>query len=58
MPTVEIPVDEYMDLREKAQMNTYLMRELEEFKGRLFELDNRIGRVEGMLWDGKRNGRE
>lgn len=58
MPIVEIPVDEYIDLREKAQMNAYLMRELEEFKGRLYEFDNRLGRMEGVLWDGKRNGRE
>ena len=45
--TITISVEEYMDLRQKADMNGMLMQELGEFRGRLFTLENRLFELEG-----------
>lgn len=49
--TVTIPLDEYMDLREKASMNGFLMTELGRMEARfqslerlLFELERKVDR--------------
>jgi len=42
--TVTITLDEYIDLREKAQMNGFLMNELGRMEARFQEIDRR-------LWD-------
>lgn len=45
--TITISVEEYMDLRQRADMNGMLMQELGEFRGRLFTLENRLFELEG-----------
>ena len=40
--TVTITLDEYMDLREKANMNGFLMNELGRMSQRFFEIENRM----------------
>jgi hypothetical protein len=54
--TVTIPIDEYFDLRQKAEMNAFLMGQLREIEHRfhkyedeLFRLDDEIRRLK----DGK-----
>lgn len=50
--TVTISVDEYFDLRQKAEMNLTIVREIAAFESRqndfdrkLFELSNEISRL-------------
>lgn len=50
--TVTIPLDEYFDLRQKAEINSYLMNELGRMEGRfqgiervVFELENTVRRM-------------
>lgn len=50
--TVTIPIDEYFDLRQKAEINSYLMNELGRMEGRfqgiervVFELENTVRRM-------------
>lgn len=40
--TVTITLDEYIDLREKAQMNGFLMNELGKMEARFQEIDRRL----------------
>ena len=40
--TVTIAIDEYIDLREKAQMNGFLMNELGKMEARFQEIDRRL----------------
>ena len=49
---VTIPIEEYFELRQKAEMHMTMIREiagfearLNEFNGRLFEFDNEISRL-------------
>ena len=51
--TVTITLNEYMDLRQKADMNGFLMNELgrmearfQDFDRRLYELEERVRRCE------------
>lgn len=44
--TVTIPVDEYFDLRTKAEMNFFLTNELGELKGRFCEVERRLWELE------------
>ena len=44
--TITISVDEYFDLRCKAEMNNSLMIKLGEVEGRLYEFDRRLCEVE------------
>ena len=46
---VTIPLDEYFDLRNRAEMNGMLMVQLGEFQGRLDGLDRRIWELESKL---------
>ena len=55
--TVTIPLEEYMDLRHKADMNAYLMSELGETRQRLFEFDRRLFDVEDRVREIQRDGR-
>lgn len=50
---VTIPIDEYFELRQKAEMNMTMIREiaafeerLNEFSGKIFELDHRLHEIE------------
>ena len=44
--TVTIPVDEYFDLRQKAESNMFLMTQLGEMQNRLYEIDRRLFELE------------
>lgn len=46
VPTVTIPVDEYFDLRQKAEMNGFLMERMGCFDGRLMDMDRRLYELE------------
>lgn len=46
---VTIPLDEYFDLRNRAEMNGMLMVQLGEFQGRLGDFDRRIWELESKL---------
>ena len=47
--TVTIPLDEYFELRTRAEANAFLMRELGELSERLYQLNDRICTVERRL---------
>ena len=51
--TVTIPIDEYFELRQKAEMNMTMIRELagfearlNDFSGKIFELSNKLHEIE------------
>ena len=44
--TINIPVDEYFELRTKAEMNGLLLQQLGQLEGRLFDLDRRMYELE------------
>lgn len=46
IPTVTIPVDEYFDLRQKAEMNGFFMECMGNFEGKLMDLDRRLYELE------------
>lgn len=54
--TITIPIDEYFDLREKAQMNMYLMERLGQMDGQIHDLDRRLIDLECMKGSGTHNG--
>ena len=47
--TVNIPIDEYFDLRQRAEMNGMLMQQLGTLEGRLFDIDRRLFELEGAM---------
>lgn len=49
--TITITLGEYMELRDKAAMNGFLMNELGRMEARFQEIDRR-------LWEIERRGRE
>ena len=54
--TVTIPIDEYFDLRQKADMNAFLMGQLQDVEKRFFKYDNELFRLNDeirRLKDGK-----
>lgn len=51
--TINIPIDEYFDLRTRAEMNGLLMERLGQFEGRFFDLDRRINELEYKLKGGE-----
>lgn len=53
--TITISVDEYFELRQKAQMNDMLMYRLGEFEGRLCDYDRRIFELEQRLKERENN---
>lgn len=44
--TVTIPIEEYFDLRQKADMNAYLLGELVKYEDRFRLFDDRLFRLE------------
>ncbi len=44
--TVTIPIEEYFDLRQKADMNAYLLGELVKYDERFRLFDDRLFRLE------------
>lgn len=55
-PVVTISVDEYFDLREKAQINAFMSRELQEVKSDIQGLRDIVYRLEDTIT--KLKGRE
>lgn len=54
--TVTIPIDEYFDLRQKADMNAFLMGQIQDVEKRFFQYDNELFRLNDeirRLKDGK-----
>ena len=54
--TVTIPLDEYFDLRQKAEMNTFLMNELGRMEARFVNLERMVCDCQNEVWrmrDGK-----
>ena len=43
---VTIHVDEYFDLRQKAEANMFLMTQLGEMQNRIYEIDRRLFELE------------
>lgn len=43
--TVTIPIDEYFDLRQKADMNAFLMGQLQDIEKRFIQYDNELFRL-------------
>lgn len=54
IPTVTITVDEYLDLRQKAEMNCFLMTQLGEMREKIFNIENKMFALKGVLEGGKR----
>ena len=56
--TVTITIDEYFELRTKAEINAMLMKELGEMRGALGDMDRRIYELStevGLLKRGRQN---
>lgn len=51
--TINIPIDEYFELRTKAEMNGLLLNQLGQLEGRFFDLDRRIYELECKLKGGE-----
>ena len=51
--TINIPIDEYFDLRMRAEMNGILLERLGQFEGRLFDIDRRLWELEQKLKGGE-----
>lgn len=47
--TVTITLDEYFDLRQKAEMNSFLMTELGRIQNKLHELEDRVWSCEDIV---------
>lgn len=54
--TITISIDEYFDLREKAQMNMYLMEKFGQLDQQLFDLNRRVIELERMKGLAAHNG--
>ena len=50
---VTIPLEEYMDLRRKAEENLYLATQLGQFEQRLNNFDEKLWKLERRIEDGK-----
>lgn len=51
--TINITIEEYFDLRTRAEMNGILMERLGLFEGRLLDIDRRIYELECKLKGGE-----
>lgn len=49
--TVTISVDEYFELRQKADMNMTVIREIASFENRLNEFNQRLNEFSTMIYD-------
>ena len=55
--TVNIPIDEYFELRSKAAVNAMLMQELGELKGRFYDIERRLWFLEEATKGARNNDR-
>ena len=51
--TVTIPLEEYIDLRKKAEENLYLATQLGAFEQKLWNLEGKVLDLERMVRDGQ-----
>lgn len=56
--TVTISVDEYFELRQKAEMNMTVIREIASFESRLTELGNKLFEFDNRLYELQREVRK
>lgn len=56
--TVTISVDEYFELRQKAEMNMTVLREIASFESRLTELGNKLFEFDNKLYELQREVRK
>lgn len=49
--TVTISVDEYFELRQKADMNMTVLREIAGFENRINEFNNRLNEFSRQIYD-------
>lgn len=54
IPTITITVDEYFDLRQKAEMNCFLVAQLGEIRKKILNIENKMFVLECVLEEGKR----
>jgi hypothetical protein len=47
--TVTIPIDEYFDLRQRAEMNAMMIKELGAFDGMFRDIDRRLYELESVV---------
>lgn len=52
--TVTIPLEEYIELRRKAEENLYLATQLGNFERRQWDFDTRLGEFNEKLFDFER----
>ena len=52
--TVTIPLEEYIELRRRADENLYLAERLGQFEQKLWNLENKVFDLEGEMKYGKR----
>ena len=52
--TVTIPIDEYFDLRQRAEINAMMIKELGAFDGIFRDIDRRLHELESVV---KKNDR-
>ena len=50
---VTIPLEEHMDLRRRAEENLYLATQLGGFEQKLFNIEDRLWKLERRIEDGK-----
>ena len=50
--TVTITLEEYFDLRSRAEANLFLIKELGSLENRLFEFDKRLYEIEARMMKG------
>jgi DNA polymerase III delta prime subunit len=55
--TLYIPIDEYFDLRTKAEMNAYLMERIGHFEQRLYETEGKLYNLEDKIKQMKGEGK-
>lgn len=51
--TVTITVDEYFDLRQKAETNLYLMTEFAKYESRCLEIERRLWEIGRKIINGE-----
>lgn len=47
--TISIPIDEYFDLRQRAEMNAFLCGKLDDYEMRFRDLDRRLFELEDKI---------
>ena len=56
--TVTIPVDEYFELRQRAEMNMTVIREIANFENRMNEFDRKLFEFDNKLYEIQREAKK